>query len=150
MDSITRPESSGLFLESGPWCDSKSSRSSTPITTSTPLPLYLSEDYRLDAHGLNVIATVHVEAEYDRAHPVDETAWLHRIHERHGMPNAIVAHAFLHQDRLEELLLSHKRYPLTRGIRSKPVTARTARDACAPRRSGLCTPAGRGTAPRKE
>jgi predicted TIM-barrel fold metal-dependent hydrolase len=90
---------------------------------------YLPEDYRLDAHGLNVVATVHIEAEYDRAHPVDETAWLHRIHERHGMPNAIVAHAFLHSDSLEETLTGHRKFPLVRGIRSKPLTARTARDA---------------------
>lgn len=52
---------------------------------------------------------------------MDETAWLHEIHQAHGMPNAVVAHAWLHDDRLEERLLAHKKFPLVRGIRSKPV-----------------------------
>ena len=82
---------------------------------------YLPEDYRLDSHGLNVVATVHIEAECDRARSVDETAWLHEIHRAHGMPNAVVAHAWLHDARLEERLLAHKKFPLVRGIRSKPV-----------------------------
>lgn len=90
---------------------------------------YLPEDYRLDAHGLKVLATVHIDAEYDRARPVDETAWLHKIHERYGMPNAVVAHAYLHADNLEETLAAHQKFPLVRGVRSKPVTSRTATDA---------------------
>lgn len=90
---------------------------------------YLPEDYRLDAHGLNVVATVHIDAEYDRARPVDETAWLHKIHERYGMPNAVVAHAYLHSENLDETLLAHKKFSLVRGVRSKPVTSRTATEA---------------------
>jgi predicted TIM-barrel fold metal-dependent hydrolase len=90
---------------------------------------YLPEDYRLDAHGLKVTATVHVEAECDRARAVDETAWLHRMHAQYGMPNAVVAHAFLHQPDLEEVLLQHKKHVLVRGIRSKPVTSRRPNDA---------------------
>ena len=82
---------------------------------------YLPDDYRIDAHGLKIVATVHVEAEHDRARSVDETAWLHQIHAQYGMPNAVVAHAFLHDQDLEKLLLAHKRSPLVRGIRCKPV-----------------------------
>ena len=89
---------------------------------------YLPEDYRLDAHGLNVAATVHIEAECDRKRSVEETAWLHRIHVQHAMPHAVVAHAWLHSDALEETLLAHRRFPLVRGIRSKPITARKAAD----------------------
>ena len=81
---------------------------------------YLPEDYRLDAYGLNVVATVHIEAECERARSVDETAWLHRIHEQHGMPNAVVAHAFLHAADLEAKLIAHTNFPLVRGIRAKP------------------------------
>jgi predicted TIM-barrel fold metal-dependent hydrolase len=90
---------------------------------------YLPEDYRLDAYRLKVVATVHIDAEYDRARPVEETAWLHQIHDQFGMPNAVVAHAFLHSNNLDETLAAHQKYPLVRGVRSKPVTSRSATDA---------------------
>jgi predicted TIM-barrel fold metal-dependent hydrolase len=84
---------------------------------------YLPEDYRRDAAGLKVIATVHVEAEHDRTRQVAETGWLHEVAARSGMPNAVVAHAWFHTDDCEEILAAQKRFPLVRGIRSKPVTA---------------------------
>lgn len=83
---------------------------------------YLPADYRLDAHGLKVIATVHVEAECDRAKALDETAWLHRLNAEAGLPNAVVAHTWFHLHGVEERLAAHKRHPLVRGIRSKPAT----------------------------
>ena len=84
---------------------------------------YLPEDYRLDAHGLNVIATVHVEAEGHRAAPVRETEWLHTVAASHGMPNVVVAHTFFHIPEVEDNLAAHVRHPLVRGIRSKPLTS---------------------------
>lgn len=84
---------------------------------------YLPADYRLDAHGLKVVATVHVEAECDRAKALDETRWLHRLHAETGMPNAVVAHTWFHLPGVEERLAAHTQHPLVRGIRSKPVTA---------------------------
>jgi len=83
---------------------------------------YLPPDYRRDAAGHNVVKTVHVEAECSRDQQVAETRWLTEINARHGMPNAIVAHAWLHTDNAEEILGQHKEFPLVRGIRSKPVT----------------------------
>jgi predicted TIM-barrel fold metal-dependent hydrolase len=90
---------------------------------------YLPEDYRRDAAGLKVLATVHVEAERDRTRQVAETEWLHEVAARSGMPNAVVAHAWFHTDDCEEILAAQKRFPLVRGIRSKPVTARSAGEA---------------------
>jgi predicted TIM-barrel fold metal-dependent hydrolase len=90
---------------------------------------YLPDDYRRDAAGLKILATVHVEAEHDRARQVAETEWLHEVHAHHGMPNAVVAHAWFHTDDCEEILARQSRFPLVRGIRSKPVTAPTASDA---------------------
>lgn len=90
---------------------------------------YLPSDYRLDAWGLNVIATVHVEAEAHRAAPVRETEWLHGIAAECGMPNAVVAHTYFHVPEVEENLTAHMRHPLVRGIRSKPVTSPNARAA---------------------
>ncbi len=40
---------------------------------------YMPDDYKSDAAGFNVIQTVHVEAEHDRAEQVKETAWLQEI-----------------------------------------------------------------------
>lgn len=84
---------------------------------------YLPDDYRRDANGLNVIATVHVEAEYRRDDQVGETRWLTEIAGHHGMPNAIVAHAWFHTPEAEAILAEQASFPLVRGIRSKPVTA---------------------------
>jgi predicted TIM-barrel fold metal-dependent hydrolase len=84
---------------------------------------FLPDDYRRASRGCNVVATVHVEAECDRAEQVAETAWLHELNARHGLPNAVVAHAWLDVPETEARLLEHLRYPLVRGIRSKPVTS---------------------------
>src|SRR3546814_2034778 len=40
---------------------------------------YLPDDYRRDAAGFRIVATVHVEAEWDRDDQVGETLWLTRI-----------------------------------------------------------------------
>lgn len=84
---------------------------------------YLPDDYRRDAARHNVLATVHCEAEWSRDDQAGETAWLTRIHEAHGMPTAIVAHAWFHTDDAAEVLARQASFPLVRGIRSKPVTS---------------------------
>lgn len=84
---------------------------------------YLPDDYRQDAAGHNVLGTVHIEAECDRSRQVAETEWLMQVNARHGVPNAIVAHAWFHTDDAEEVIARQSAFPLVRGIRSKPVTA---------------------------
>ncbi len=84
---------------------------------------YLPDDYRRDAKGHNVLATVHVEAEWDRNDQVGESRWLSELASQHGFPNAIVAHAWFHTDNTEEVLAGQAAFPLVRGIRSKPVTS---------------------------
>ena len=56
---------------------------------------YLPDEYRRDTALHDVIATVHVEAECARDQQVDETRWLTELNARYGMPNVIVAHAWL-------------------------------------------------------
>ncbi|HSH06439.1 MAG TPA: amidohydrolase family protein [Burkholderiales bacterium] len=90
---------------------------------------YLPEDYRRDAAHHRVVKTVHVEAECARSQQVEETRWLTEINARHGMPDAIVAHAWFHTPEAEAILARHAEYPLVRGIRSKPVTANAPGDA---------------------
>jgi predicted TIM-barrel fold metal-dependent hydrolase len=84
---------------------------------------FLPDDYRRETAGYNVVATVHVEAEWDRNAQVAETRWLHELAAQSGMPAAIVGHAWLANDNCEEVLAGHAAFPLMRGIRSKPVTA---------------------------
>lgn len=84
---------------------------------------YLPEDYLADSAGHQVLATVHCEAEHDRADQVAETRWIHQQHARYGFPNAVVAHVWFHRPECEEVLGRHLEFPLLRGIRSKPVTA---------------------------
>lgn len=84
---------------------------------------YMPADYRRDAGRHNVIATVHCEAEWDRNDQVGETDWLMKVNAEHGMPNAIVAHAWFHTENAAEVLARQAACPLVRGIRSKPVTS---------------------------
>jgi len=86
---------------------------------------YLPEDYRRDAAAHNVLATVHVEAEWDRADQVGETRWLSAVAEREGFPNATVAHAWFHTEDAAEIIAQQASFPLVRGIRSKPVVSTT-------------------------
>ena len=90
---------------------------------------FLPEDYRKASAECNVVATVHVEAERNRSEQEAETAWLHELHAQHGFPNAVVAHAWLDRPKTEERLLGQLRYPLVRGIRSKPVTSASPADS---------------------
>ena len=90
----------------------------------TPLKRsYLPDSYRRDAAGHNVLTTVHCEAEWDRDDQLGETRWISQIAEEHGVPGAIVAHAWFHTENSEDVLAAQAAFPLVRGIRSKPVTA---------------------------
>lgn len=84
---------------------------------------YLPDDYRRDAEGFDIAATVHVEAEWDRERQVAETAWLHEINAAHGLPSAVVGHVWLAAENCEAVLRGHMKHPLFRGVRSKPVTS---------------------------
>ena len=79
---------------------------------------YLPADLRRDTQPWNVVQTVHVEAERDRADQLGETLWLEECHRRHGWPSAIVGHVSFTQPDREDILAGHARSPLMRGIRS--------------------------------
>ena len=83
---------------------------------------YLPADHRRDSAGINIVGTVHVEAECSRNHQVQETRWLSELAESEAMPNAIVAHAWFHTENSAAILAAQAHSPLVRGIRSKPVT----------------------------
>lgn len=84
---------------------------------------YLPDDFARDTGNDSPCASVHIEAEWSRAAPVDETRWLHAVSDRHGLPTVIVAHAQLDADDVAEVLTSQAAFPRVRGIRHKPAVA---------------------------
>lgn len=91
---------------------------------------YLPPDYRRDSAGFDVVKTVHIEAEHDRAKPLAETLWLEQIAAEYGMPTALVAHAQLDGDKAEQVLAAQAERPMVRGIRHKPAAAGSPEEAC--------------------
>ena len=85
---------------------------------------YLPPEFRRDSALHNVVGTVHVEAECDRRFQLEETAWVSRMAAEHGMPGAIVAHAWIDEPNSEEILARQKAFPLVRGIRTKPIISK--------------------------
>lgn len=78
---------------------------------------YLIEDYLADAAHHELVASVHVEGNFDPSDPVAETAWLQSIAERTTYPQAIVAFAPLQDPDLARLLDAHARFANLRGVR---------------------------------
>jgi predicted TIM-barrel fold metal-dependent hydrolase len=86
-------------------------------------------DYRVATEGLNIVATVHVEAERSRAESLAETRWLHAVHAQHGFPNAVVANVeFLAPD-AQAQMAAQAEWPLVRGVRCKPRISRGPHDS---------------------
>ncbi len=78
---------------------------------------YDVSDFRKDFGALDVIKSVHVQAEHDAAFPVAETRWLQAQANRHGFPHAIVAYADFSKPELADTLAQHAEYANLRGIR---------------------------------
>jgi len=92
---------------------------------------YMPEEFRRDCAGHRVVKTVYVEAEWDPRDPVGETRWVSALAAAHGIPNAIVAQAWLDRPDVAEVLAAQAAFPLVRGVRHKPRAAASA-DALAP------------------
>jgi predicted TIM-barrel fold metal-dependent hydrolase len=78
---------------------------------------YLAADYLVDAAGVPLIASVHVQAEFDPSNPVGETEWLTRQAEQTGFPMGIVGFADLSQPDVQSLLEAHAQFDRFRGVR---------------------------------
>ena len=82
---------------------------------------YLISDFRRDIDGLEVVASVHIQAEHDPRDPVCETRWLQTIADDRdksaGFPHGIVAYADLSAPDVERTLQAHRSFANTRGIR---------------------------------
>jgi len=84
---------------------------------------YLPADFRRDCGAHRVVSTVHVEAEWDPQDPVGETRWVSALAAAHGIPNAIVAQAWLDRGDAAAVLAAQAAFPLVRGVRHKPRAA---------------------------
>ena len=81
---------------------------------------YLPDDYRADAGGHRVEESVYVETEWDPSDPIGETRYASALAERLGLPNAIVAQAWLDRPDAAEVLAAQAAFPLVRSVRHKP------------------------------
>jgi predicted TIM-barrel fold metal-dependent hydrolase len=90
---------------------------------------YLPADYRRDSNGFAVVKTVYVEAEWTPADPIGETRWVHAMSARCGLPNAMVAQAWLDRADVGEVLAQQAAFPLVRSVRHKPKAAARPQDA---------------------
>ncbi|MEE9381602.1 MAG: amidohydrolase family protein, partial [Hyphomonadaceae bacterium] len=78
---------------------------------------YSVRDYRADISDLNVVKSVHVQAEHDEADPVAETRWLQGQADMGGFPHAIVGFADFSRADVEDTLARHAEFANVRGIR---------------------------------
>jgi predicted TIM-barrel fold metal-dependent hydrolase len=78
---------------------------------------YRIEDLLDDFAPHNVTGSVHVQANFDKSRPLDETKQLQEWSDAHGIPTGIVAYADLTAPDVDKVLDGHMAYASTRGIR---------------------------------
>jgi predicted TIM-barrel fold metal-dependent hydrolase len=84
---------------------------------------YLPKDYFADSAGHRVVATVHMEAEWDPRDPVGETRWLGELRRETGFPTIAIGQAWFGRRDIADVLAGHSRYDFVRGVRQKPAAA---------------------------
>lgn len=81
---------------------------------------YLPDEYRRDSGPHEIVQSVYIETEWDEHDPIGETRYASGIAERFGLPNAIVAQAWLDRADVAEVLAGQAAFPLVRSVRHKP------------------------------
>ena len=84
---------------------------------------YLPPDYLRDKAALNIVKTVHIQANWDPTEPGGETRWLDEVAREYGYPHAVVGAAYFARDDIERVLAGHAKSKLTRGVRNFPIAA---------------------------
>ena len=84
---------------------------------------YLAPEYIRGTAMHNLIGSVAIEAECDRSQQVAETEFFTKVNATYGLPNVIVAHAWVDTPNAEEILAQQAAFTLVRGIRTKPIIA---------------------------
>jgi predicted TIM-barrel fold metal-dependent hydrolase len=81
---------------------------------------YLPPEYFQDAGEHQVVQTVYVETEWDPTDPIGETRFIETIAARYGVPNAVVAQAWLDHPDAIALLTEQAAFKSVRSVRHKP------------------------------
>ncbi|MCQ2998695.1 amidohydrolase [Pseudomonas syringae] len=81
---------------------------------------YLPPEYFADAGEHHVVQTVYVETEWDPRDPIGETRFVEQLAVRYGVPNAIVAQAWLDHPVALDLLKAQAVFKCVRSVRHKP------------------------------
>jgi predicted TIM-barrel fold metal-dependent hydrolase len=81
---------------------------------------YLPPDYRRDTAGLDLLGSVHVEAEWDPRDPIGEMRFITGLREASGLPSVAVGQAWLHQPDAASTLEQLATFDFVRGVRQKP------------------------------
>ena len=118
-----------LELKAHPWLVAEPVRGFRYGDYSAIRRSYLPADYRRDTQRFSVVKTVYVEAEWSSADPIGETRWVHAIAAQHGLPDAMVAQAWLDRADVAEVLAEQAAFPLVRSVRHKPKAAARPREA---------------------
>jgi len=80
---------------------------------------YLLDDFFKDTADVNLVKSIHVQAEHDHADPVRETRWIQRVAdspESRSFPHGIIAYADLSCSDVEAILEAHSHYPNVRSL----------------------------------
>ncbi len=79
---------------------------------------YLPTDYLADVGDKNIVATVHIEAVWDRTRdPVEETQWLDLLDKSQGIASRYIAFAPLEHPDVEPILEAHAAHHRVAGVR---------------------------------
>lgn len=81
---------------------------------------YFPEDYFADAGVHDVVQTVYVETEWNPQDPIGETRFIESLAARYGVPNAIVAQAWLDHPDAIAVLTEQAAFKCVRSVRHKP------------------------------
>lgn len=81
---------------------------------------YLPDGYRRDAGPHRIAASVYVETEWDPDDPIGETVYASGLARHWGLPNAIVAQAWLDREDAAAVIARQAAEPLVRSVRHKP------------------------------
>ena len=85
-----------------------------------PTPLYrdyLPADLEADGCNQKLVASVHIEAGWDRSDPIGETAWLSQLADTQRLPTVLVVYAPLNDPGVGKVLEAQIACPLVRGVR---------------------------------
>lgn len=81
---------------------------------------YFPDDYFADAGPHHVVQTVYIETEWNPQDPIGETRFIEGLAARYGVPNAIVAQAWLDHPDAIAVLTEQATFKCVRSVRHKP------------------------------